>query len=63
MSVGKKIRIDIRKATGENQGTGLDKLQSGIYLITEIEHLFKEGFYQNLTIKKDSSEVNLDDTR
>lgn len=63
LTVGKKIQVDIRKATGENQGTGLDKLQSGVYLITEIEHQFKEGFYQNLTIKKDSSEVNLDATR
>ena len=63
LTVGKKIQVDIRKATGENQGTGLDKLQSGVYLITEIEHRFKEGFYQNLTIKKDSSEVNLDATR
>ncbi len=63
IKAGDKIKIEIRKAQEEADGSGLDKMQSGIYVITEIQHIFKKGFYQYLTIQKDSSEVNLDAAR
>jgi hypothetical protein len=44
-------------------GSFLDKLQSGVYLVTQIEHVFDKGYYQYLTIQKDSSEVDLDATK
>jgi hypothetical protein len=62
LCVGKKVRIEVRKAQEEVEGSGVDKLQSGVYLVTELEHVFKEGYYQYLTIQKDSSEVDLDAT-
>ena len=63
LRVGQKIKIEIRKVLDEASGSGIDKLQSGTYLITEINHRFKEGFYQDLIIQKDSSEVDLDATK
>ena len=63
MAVGKKVKIEIRRAQEETEGSGVDKLQSGVYLVTAIEHTFDKGFYQHLTIQKDSSEVDLDATK
>jgi len=63
LSVGQKVRIKIRRSRDTDGDSGIDKLQSGIYLITAINHSFKNGFYQFLTIQKDSSEVSLDDSR
>ena len=63
MCIGKKVRIEVRKAQEEVDGAGVDKLQSGVYLVTEVEHIFREGYYQYLTIQKDSSEVDLDATK
>jgi hypothetical protein len=63
MSVGKKIKVEIRKAQEDVDGSGIDKLQSGVYLVTQIEHVFDKGYYQYLTIQKDSSEVDLDATK
>jgi len=59
IKVGDKIQIEIRKVNNNDTGSGIDKLQSGVYMITEINHKFKDGFYQDLTIQKDSSEVDL----
>jgi hypothetical protein len=63
LSVGKKIRVDILK-TGfkEVNSTELDSLQSGVFIITHIDHIFNQGFFQELTIQRDSSEVDLDAT-
>ena len=63
MCVGKKVRIEIRRAQEEQEGSGVDKLQSGLYMVTEVEHVFDKGYYQYLTIQKDSSEVDLDATK
>ena len=63
IKAGDKIKVQIRKAQEDADGSNVDKLQSGIYIITEIQHIFKKGFYQYLTIQKDSSEVNLDAAR
>jgi hypothetical protein len=63
LRVGHKIKIEVRRTDLENKGSGVDKLQSGIYLITQIVHRFKDGFYQDITIQKDSSEVDLNATK
>lgn len=63
MAVGKKIKVEIRRAQEDAEGSGIDKLQSGVYLVTQIEHVFDKGYYQYLTIQKDSSEVDLDATK
>ena len=63
IKVGDKIQIEIRKVHDNKKGAGIDKLQSGVYMITEINHRFKDGFYQDLIIQKDSSEVDLDATK
>ena len=59
MRVGNKIKVTIKKPQEEVSGSGVDLLHSGIYLVTEITHAFGKGYYQTLTIQKDSGEVNL----
>jgi len=59
LKVGDKIKVEIRKVQEEVDGSGVDKVQSGIYIITAINHIFKDGFFQDLLIQKDSSEVEL----
>lgn len=62
LSVGMVISLKIAKSTDLDfaQESGLiDKHLSGKYLVTEIDHSFKEQYTQRLTLKKDSSEVDL----
>lgn len=60
MKVGNIIQINIFKSQENTDGSGTDKLQSGKYMVTSIDHVFDKGFYQYLTIQRDSSEVDLD---
>ncbi len=59
LKAGDKIKVEVRKTKEEADGSGIDKLQSGIYMITAITHTFKDGYFQDLLIQKDSSEVAL----
>lgn len=60
MKVGNIIQVNIFKSQENTDGSGTDKLQSGKYMVTSIDHVFDKGFYQYLTIQRDSSEVDLD---
>lgn len=62
LTVGMKIKLNVTKAQEESKGSQIDKLQSGVYLVTEIQHNFNDGFMQLVRIQKDSSEVSLDAT-
>ena len=60
LEVGKLLKLRIAKPQEEQSKDNIDKIQSGIYLVTAIQHIFGEKFTQKVLIQKDSSEVNLD---
>jgi len=63
ISVGKTIELKLIKSSSyehlEDPNVFIDKYSSGKYLITEVYHSFDDKFVQLLTVKKDSSEVDL----
>ena len=63
LSVGDVIELEILRAQEDNEGSMVDKMQSGKYVVSQIVHHFRSGYVQSLTIQKDSSEVDLDATR
>ena len=60
LHVGAKIEIEIQRGEQDPDGANINKFHSGTYIITQIVNEFKEQFWQYLTIKKDSSRINLD---
>ena len=63
LGVGSKIHLVVYRNKEEPEGAGIDKVQSGDYIITKLIHRFEEGYSQELTIQKDSGEINYETTR
>ena len=64
LSVGNKVSIKVIKPTTAQDAdmamVMLDKYNSGDYLVTRVEHSFKKYYTMNVTIQRDSTEVNVD---
>ena len=63
LGVGSKIHLVVYRNKEEPEGAGIDKVQSGDYIITKLIHRFEDGYSQELTIQKDSGEINYETTR
>ena len=63
LEVGNKIILEVVKATTSehlnNPASMKDKYLSGIYLVSDISHIFNEEFFQIVKIKRDSLGVNI----
>jgi len=63
ISVGQVVELKLTKSSTfehlEDPNVFIDKYASGRYLVTAISHSFDDLFIQKLTLKKDSSEVDL----
>lgn len=58
LSVGNIIDLNVYRQKPEAEGAGIDKNLSGKYLVTEIQHSFKDGYIMDCIIQKDSGELN-----
>ena len=63
IEVGNKIKLVVYRNKEETEGAGIDKAQSGTYIITKIIHTFDDNYSQELTIQKDSSRINYETSR
>jgi len=61
LKLGNKIHVSINRAGSDAKEIAVDKYFTGNYIITAIEHSFKERYKMNLTLKKDSFEDSIDD--
>lgn len=63
LEVGNKIILEVVKATTtehlNNPASMKDKYLSGVYLVSDISHIFNEEFFQIVKIKRDSLGVNI----
>ena len=58
LCVGKKIKLIVYRNKEDTEGAGIDKAQSGTYLVSQITHRFEDGYSQELVIQKDSGDLN-----
>ena len=63
LSVGMNIDMQVLKASESeylgNPTSMIDKVLSGVHMVTELTHVFEEKYRQRLTVKKDSIGVDL----
>jgi hypothetical protein len=58
MEVGRILHLTVYRNKEETEGAGIDKAQSGKYLVTRVIHRFDDNYSQELVLQKDSGELN-----
>jgi len=62
MEVGRILHLTVYRNKEETEGAGIDKAQSGKYLVTRVTHRFDDSYSQELVLQKDSGELNYETT-
>ena len=63
LEVGSIIDMTVYRSKGNTDGAGIDKAQSGKYIVTQIVHTFDDNYSQRCVIQKDSGELNYETSR
>lgn len=63
LEVGSILTLEVYRGKEDVQGAGIDKVQSGRYIVTEIAHTFDDNYSQDVVIQKDSGRLNYETTR